>query len=95
MLGLAPSWPEPGRVLYVGSKPVLVPGSIEDNLLLNADPEVRVEDPEALAAFVSGVTSGALRFPIGETVVGPNGRVCRADRRSWSSWPGPFIAIPR
>ena len=70
---LSPELAEPGRVLYVGSKPVLVPGSIEDNLLLNTDPDVQVEDPEELTRFVSHVTAGALRFPITETVVGPNG----------------------
>lgn len=60
-----------GRLLYVGSKPVLVAGSIRDNLLLHPDEQ----QPSAadLAGFVAEVTAGALPFGIDEPVVGPNG----------------------
>ncbi len=70
---LAPDQVPPGRVLYVGSKPVLVPGSIRDNLLLDSDPDAGAGQEAALAEFVTRVTAGALPFPLGATVVGPNG----------------------
>ena len=64
----------PGRVLYVGSKPVLVPGSILDNLLLEADPgDAGTADPAEAARFVTRVTAGALPFAVDDVVVGPNG----------------------
>ena len=70
---IGPAQVRPGRVLYVGSKPVLVPGSVLDNLLLDADPDAEPPDPVALAGFVARVSAGALPFPVEATVVGPNG----------------------
>ncbi len=71
----------PGRILYVGSKPVLVAGSMLDNLLLDSDPDSEsastVEHGEAelaeISEFLTRVTAGMLPFGITEDVVGPNG----------------------
>ena len=64
-----------GRVLYVGSKPVLVPGSVLDNLLLEADTDHPTAPPDLaeVTRFVASVTAGALPFPVDAPVVGPNG----------------------
>ena len=60
-----------GRVLYVGARPVLVPGSVRDNLLLD-ERDGPVDDAE-VRALVAGVTLGALPFDVDDVVVGPHG----------------------
>lgn len=59
-----------GRLLYIGSKPILLEGSVRDNLLL-ADPETVTD--EELAKFFAGLTRGGVPFPVDEPIVGPNG----------------------
>ncbi len=71
----------PGRILYVGSKPVLVAGSVLDNLLLDSDPTSNFDstaehsdaDLAEISDFVHQVTGGMLPFAVDEDVVGPNG----------------------
>ena len=60
-----------GRVLYVGARPVLVPGSVRDNLLLD-ERDGPVDDAE-VRALVARVTQGALPFDTDDVVVGPHG----------------------
>ena len=66
---LAPDAIHPGRMLYVGSKPVLVAGSVLDNLLLDRTPP----DLDEIRRFVTAVTAGVLPFDVDAPVVGPNG----------------------
>ena len=69
--GLAPDDLPPGRVLYVGARPVLVEGSLRDNLLLD-ESEGGVGD-EQVRALVARATAGALAFDVDQVVVGPHG----------------------
>ncbi len=66
---LSPERLHAGRVLHVPAKPVLVPGSILDNLLLDDE----AFDVDEIAGFVHWVTAGALTHPVDEPVIGPNG----------------------
>lgn len=60
-----------GRVLYVGARPVLVEGSLRDNLLLDESDEP-VSDESVSTLFLS-VTAGALSMDVNAPVVGPHG----------------------
>ncbi len=88
-----PSWQpmllDAGRVLYVGNRPILIEGSVRDNLFLNgagtSDPDnqapprqrphqMGVEQTDAeLARFFAGITRAGQPFPIAEPIIGPNG----------------------
>ncbi len=69
-----PRWtPErlaPGRVLYVPSKPILVEGSVQQNLFL--EDGAPLPDRE-LKRFFDGITRGGQAFPVTEPIIGPNG----------------------
>ncbi|MEJ5915136.1 ABC transporter ATP-binding protein [Pseudokineococcus sp. 1T1Z-3] len=67
---LTPAELPAGRVLYVGARPVLVEGSLRDNLLLDDDAEV---DDDVLRRAVAHITAGALPFDVDDVVVGPHG----------------------
>ena len=61
-----------GQILYVGSKPVLVEGSVRDNLFLNG--EARSERVDVrLAELFSDVRKDGKPFPLDEPIIGPNG----------------------
>ena len=59
-----------GRVLYVGTKPILMAGSVRDNLFLKGD---ETPSAEELRAFFADLVGGSAPFPVDEAIIGPNG----------------------
>lgn len=81
-----PSWQplllEAGRVLYVGNRPILIEGSVRDNLFLKGAarngesdqaPAQQQQTDAELARFFAGITRAGQPFPIDEPIIGPNG----------------------
>lgn len=60
----------PGRILYVGNKPILVEGTIRQNLLLDPSDEPTEADLQEFFALLSD-ESGPL--PVDVPIIGPNG----------------------
>ena len=61
-----------GQILYVGSKPVLVEGSVRDNLFLNGEAHAERTDVR-LAELFSDIRKDGKPFPLDEPIIGPNG----------------------
>ena len=83
----SPSLLEPGRILYVGNRPILIEGSVRDNLFLSGKNSNRDDigmydtqshhtelyDEERLTQFFQNLTRAGNPFPIEEPIIGPNG----------------------